>query len=160
MRSETLLYQHPPTPPSNGTEYQTGLHQIAQYNVDRGFSFEDSVYGSPRTVAHEGIPSQVSRVDSGSGEGLGLGIQYVRTPHFILQSTMLTGFQDGYGPASEYYQTGQYDGVSVSVVDHSLPRRKLTKTRTASPSSRRQHQDPLWAMTLRNARHEADGQLQ
>jgi hypothetical protein len=160
MRSETLLYQHPPTPPSNGTEYQAGLHQIAQYNADRGFSFDDSAYGSPRTVAHEGIPSQGSRIDSGSGERLGLGIQYVRTPHGIVESIMLRQFQDSYGPATEYYQTGQYDGVSVSVVDYPHPRRRLTKTRTANLSSRRRRQDPPWTMNLRDGRHEVDGRLQ
>jgi hypothetical protein len=29
---------------------------------------------------------------------------------------MLTTFQDGYGPAGEYYHTGQYNGMPVSVL--------------------------------------------
>ena len=74
MRGDTLIQQHPPTPPNTGAEYQASLQQIAQYNAGRGFS-----YGSPRSIAHEGIPSHGSHVDSHPGDGLGLGLQYVRT---------------------------------------------------------------------------------
>ena len=80
MRGDTLIQQqHPPTPPNAGAEYQAGLHQAAQYNADRGYSFGEAGYGSPGSVAHEGIPSHASHVDS-HPRGLGLGIQYVRVP--------------------------------------------------------------------------------
>jgi hypothetical protein len=79
MRGDTLIQQHPPTPPNARAEYQAGLHQVAQYNADRGYSFGEAGYGSPGSVAHEGIPSHASHVDS-HPRGLGLGIQYVRVP--------------------------------------------------------------------------------
>jgi hypothetical protein len=77
MRGDTLIQQHPPTPPNAGSEYQTGLHQVAQYNVDRGYPFGEAGYGSPSSVAREEIPSHVSHADNHS-RGLGLSIQYVR----------------------------------------------------------------------------------
>ena len=73
MRGETLVQQHPPTPPSTGGEYQAGLQHIAHYNTSRGFA-----YASPRSIAHEGIPSHASHAVSHPEERLGLGIQYVR----------------------------------------------------------------------------------
>jgi hypothetical protein len=79
MRGDTLIQQHPPTPPNAGAEYQAGLHQFAQYDANRGYSFGEAGYGSPGSVAHEGIPSRASHVDS-HPHGLGLGIQYVRAP--------------------------------------------------------------------------------
>jgi hypothetical protein len=79
MRGDTLIQQHPPTPPNAGADYQTGLHQVAQYNADRGYLFGEAGYGSSGLVAHEGIPSYASHVDS-RPRGLGLGIQYVRVP--------------------------------------------------------------------------------
>jgi hypothetical protein len=79
MRGDTLIQQHPPTPPNAGAEYQAGLHQVAQYNADRGYSFGDAWYGSPGSVVHERIPSHASHVDS-HPRGLGLGIQYVSVP--------------------------------------------------------------------------------
>lgn len=79
MRGDTLVQQHPPTPPNAGSEYQSGLHPVAQYGVDRGYSFSETGYGSPGSVAHEGIPSHASHADN-HPRGLGLGIQYVRVP--------------------------------------------------------------------------------
>lgn len=71
MRGETLIQQHPPTPPNTSAEYQASLHQIAQYNTGRGFS-----YGSPRLMARETIPSN-GHIESHPGDGIGLGLQYV-----------------------------------------------------------------------------------
>lgn len=51
-----------------GADYQVNMHQVAQFNTDRGYSFGDS------------IPSRVTRIDSHSGDSLGLGVQYVRYP--------------------------------------------------------------------------------
>ncbi|KAF2856049.1 HMG box protein-like protein [Plenodomus tracheiphilus IPT5] len=94
MRAETLIHQHPPTPPINGTEYQTGLSHIAQYNADGSYSFGEVGYGSPGSMGHEGLTSQMPRADGHSGNGFGLGIQY-----------------DGYGPAADYFHSGQYNGM-------------------------------------------------
>ncbi|KAF1943276.1 HMG box protein [Clathrospora elynae] len=91
MRAEMLIHQHPPTPPNAGAEYPVGLHQVAQYNSGRGYSFGDAGYGSPRS-SHEGIPTHGSPANSHPN---GLGIQY-----------------DGYGPPAEYYHNGQYNGMS------------------------------------------------
>jgi hypothetical protein len=74
-----MQQQHPPTPPNAGAEYQAGLHQVAQYNADRGYSFGNEGYGSLGSVAYEGISPHVSHVDS-HPRGLGLGIQYVSVP--------------------------------------------------------------------------------
>lgn len=114
MRSETLIHQHPPTPPITGTEYQSGLSHIARYNADGSYSFGEVGYGSPGSPIHEGIPSRVSRVDSHSGNSIGLGLQYVRKPGPPARIMMLTSLQDGYGPPSEYYQNGQFNGMPVS----------------------------------------------
>ena len=81
MRGDTLIQQHPPTPPNAGLEYQIRLHQVAQYNVDRGYSFGEAGYGSPGSVAHEGIPSHASHAGN-HPRGLGLGIQYVKASAF------------------------------------------------------------------------------
>jgi hypothetical protein len=81
MRSDTLIQQHPPTPPNAGAEYQAGLHQVAQYNAERGYSFGEAGYGSPSSVAHQGIPSHASHADNHI-RGLGLGIEYVSNPAF------------------------------------------------------------------------------
>ena len=81
MRSDTLTQQHPPTPPNAGVEYQAGLQQVAQYNADRGYSFSEAGYGSPSSVAHQGIPSHESHAGN-YARGLGLGIQYVSAPAF------------------------------------------------------------------------------
>lgn len=109
MRGETLIQQHPPTPPSTGAEYQVGLQHIAHYNTARGFA-----YASPASIAHEGIPSHGSHVVSHPGEGHGLGLQYVRTLSIPHRNTMLTNIQDGYDPAGEYYHDGQHSGLPVS----------------------------------------------
>ena len=78
MRGDTLVQQqHPPTPPNAGLEYHAGLQQVAQYNTNRGYSSGEPGYGSPSSVAHEGIPLHASHAD-GHPRGLGLGIQYVR----------------------------------------------------------------------------------
>jgi hypothetical protein len=79
MRRDTLVEPHLPTPPNARAEYQAGLNQVAQYNADRSYSFGEAGYGSPRSVAHEGIPSHASHVDSHPCV-VGLGIQYVRVP--------------------------------------------------------------------------------
>jgi uncharacterized iron-regulated membrane protein len=66
MKSQTLVQQHPPTPPSVGAD-QTGLHQVAQYNADRDYSYNDlhsAAYSSSGAILHD-------------GETFGLGIQYV-----------------------------------------------------------------------------------
>ncbi|KAL5118256.1 hypothetical protein ACEQ8H_003766 [Pleosporales sp. CAS-2024a] len=76
MRGETLIQQHPPTPPSTGGEYRTGLQHIAHYNTAPGFA-----YASPRTIAHEAIPSHGSHVDVYAA------------------------------PVGEYYHDGQYAGL-------------------------------------------------
>jgi hypothetical protein len=78
--AETLLHQQPPTPPNVKVELQSGLQQLAQYNADRGFSYESSpaygtVYGSPGPTLHDGYPQH--HVESPGGGTFGLGIQYV-----------------------------------------------------------------------------------
>ncbi|KAH7080477.1 hypothetical protein BKA63DRAFT_591047 [Paraphoma chrysanthemicola] len=133
MRAATLIHQHPPTPPSTGSEYQAGLQQVAHYNSGRGFS-----YGSPRLMAHEGIPSHGSHADSHTGDGLGIEIQY-----------------DGYGPATEYYHNGHYDGMPNeqtlfspptprSTADEDFGRRTTRSSRAVAPSNspRRKESSP------------------
>jgi hypothetical protein len=80
MRGEMMAQRHPPTPPTLVGDYRSGPLHVAQYDVDRAYSYDDMSYGSPVAVAHEGIPSQASHVGSLCGEGFGLGIQYVRPP--------------------------------------------------------------------------------
>lgn len=89
MKSETLTQHHPPTPPNVSNELHSGLHQIAQYNADRSYSFDDlhhqgSAYGSPGSMVYEALPHhpvqsfQTSPADSQPGQDFGLNIQYVR----------------------------------------------------------------------------------
>ncbi|KAJ5058843.1 hypothetical protein J3E74DRAFT_247337 [Bipolaris maydis] len=95
MRGDSLIQQHPPTPPNAGAEYQVALHQVAEYNADRGCSFGEAGYGSPSSVAHQGIPSHASHGDDHI-RGLGLvGLQY-----------------DGYGPLTEFFPNGSYGRIS------------------------------------------------
>ncbi|KAJ6276437.1 hypothetical protein J3E71DRAFT_348311 [Bipolaris maydis] len=95
MRGDSLIQQHPPTPPNAGAEYQVALHQVAEYNADRGCSFGEAGYGSPSSVAHQGIPSHASHGDDHI-RGLGLvGLQY-----------------DGYGPPTEFFPNGSYGRIS------------------------------------------------
>ncbi|EFQ87365.1 hypothetical protein PTT_17171 [Pyrenophora teres f. teres 0-1] len=128
MRGDTLVQQqHPPTPPNAGSDYHAGLQQVAQYNTNRGYSSGEPGYGSPSSVAHEGIPSHASHGDS-HPRGLGLGIQH-----------------DGYGPPVEYYQSGSYNGLShdQGLFSPPTPRstngddsiRRTTRSRRAMTSS-------------------------
>lgn len=64
MMGETLIQQHPPTPPNTSTDYHSGLHQVVQYNTDRNHPFSEANYGSPGSVVHEGIHSHASHVDN------------------------------------------------------------------------------------------------
>jgi hypothetical protein len=156
MRGGTLIQQHPPTPPSTGAEYQTGLQHIAQYNTGRGFA-----YGSPRSMVHEGIPSRGSHMVSHPSERLGLGIQYVRTSAIFASRRMLIEIQDGYGPANEYYHNGRYDGLLVSKDWRTLlSARELIHSRTNNRSSHPQLQGPLSMMISNEERRAVGGRAQ
>lgn len=81
MKSETLVQQHPPTPPVASTDMQIGLHQIAQYNTDGHYSYDDpqsygAIYGSLGR-GHDALPRHPSHDGGQPGEAYGLGIQYV-----------------------------------------------------------------------------------
>ncbi|KAF2131468.1 HMG box protein [Dothidotthia symphoricarpi CBS 119687] len=104
MRSDTLFQQHPPTPPT-GVEGQSGLQHLSQYNAGPRYSFDSVGYSSPGVRVHEGIPSYASRADSHQGEEFGLGIHY-----------------EGYGPATEYFNNGQYNGISHTMFAPLTPR--------------------------------------
>lgn len=77
-----MSQQHPPTPPTNGTDYHATFQQVAQYNADSGFSTEEDGYSSTSAMLHKGIPSRTARIDSHTGESLGLGISFVSSPCF------------------------------------------------------------------------------
>jgi hypothetical protein len=79
MRGDTLVQRHPPTPPTLVGDFHSGLHRVEHYNADRGYSYDEASYGVPGVVGREGIPSRASHVGSHTGEGVGLGIQYVGT---------------------------------------------------------------------------------
>lgn len=147
---ETLVHRHPPTPPITGAEYQAGLSHIVQYNTDGSYSFGEVSYGSPASVAHEGIPSHMSRVVSHTRVGQGLGIQYVRAlTSFADQS--LTNVQDGYGPA-EYYHTGQHSGMQVNEVSPHILGDAAHRNRITKGRSRHQLQGQQRTMTPSAAR--------
>jgi hypothetical protein len=155
MRGQTTLQQHPPTPPNNGGEYQTGLQNIAQYNTGRGFA-----YASPRSIVHEGIPSH-GPVVSHPGESLGLGIQYVRNLEISAPNCILTEMKDGYGPVSDYYHNGQYDVLPVSkCFAHTLGAHGLTKSRPSSHSFHLQLQGPQSTMSSNGEPRAADARAQ
>jgi hypothetical protein len=82
MKTETYVQQHPPTPPVVSTDMQTGLHQLAQYNADGHYSYDDShaygtAYGISEQVIQDPLSRHQSEVGSQAGEPFGLGIQYV-----------------------------------------------------------------------------------
>lgn len=62
----------------------------------------------------EGLSHHSSQVDSQSGAGFGLGIQYVRKAIPVNRHIQLTNPQDGYSEDPAYYQEGQYNGLPVS----------------------------------------------
>ncbi|KAF1996831.1 hypothetical protein P154DRAFT_471929 [Amniculicola lignicola CBS 123094] len=141
MKAETLVQHHPPTPPSVGTELQSGLHQIAQYNAERNYSYDGaqrhgSAYGSPGPVVHEGVQHrsqsfQQSHADQ-QGQNFGLGIQY-----------------DGYSQSPAYYpHEAHYNGIANdpgmfsgspptphSGIDHEEMVHRTRSGRTVAPSS-------------------------
>ncbi|KAF2189624.1 hypothetical protein K469DRAFT_683039 [Zopfia rhizophila CBS 207.26] len=110
MKSETVVQQHPPTPPNVTVELQYGLHHIAQHNAERNYLYDESqlhgsAYVSPGHVVHEGIPQdsaqhfQDQHVERGHyaephGPDFGLEIQY-----------------DRYGQGAYYQQEGQYNEI-------------------------------------------------
>ncbi|KAH7343134.1 hypothetical protein BKA66DRAFT_434507 [Pyrenochaeta sp. MPI-SDFR-AT-0127] len=129
MMGETLVQQHPPTPPNTGTDYHSGLHQVVQYNTDRNYPFSEANYHSPGSVAHEGIPSHATHVDGQSGSGLSSRIEY-----------------DAFSPTTEYYQNGQYNTMPNnhgifgpptprSSIDDDSTRRTTRSGRPVAPSS-------------------------
>ena len=79
MWGDIHVQRHPLTPPTLVGDFQSGLHRVAQYDADRGYPYNEASYGVPGVVGHEGIPSRTSHVGSHTGEGVGLGIQYVGT---------------------------------------------------------------------------------
>ncbi|KAF2648361.1 hypothetical protein K491DRAFT_684743 [Lophiostoma macrostomum CBS 122681] len=143
MKSETLVQRHPPTPPNVGNDLHAGLHHIAQYNVGRSYSFDESLphssgYGSPEPVVHDAIQQHhhqahafhATHNDSHSGSDLGLGIQY-----------------DRYGQGHAYFPDGQINGVQHnqtfysnspptprSAIDHDDANRRTRSGRTIVPS--------------------------
>ncbi|KAF9740503.1 HMG box protein [Paraphaeosphaeria minitans] len=94
MKAETLVHQHPPTPPEDHVhpDLHSSLHQVAQYNADRGCHYDDSpsqvaVYSSPDPAMHHGLPHgmvpsgaeygvALQYDEYGHGPGYGRGIQY------------------------------------------------------------------------------------
>ena len=125
MKSETLLHQHPPTPPNIGHDLHAGLHQIAQYNVSRNYSFDGSLphgsaYGSPEPgvhdVVHHSLPLRAH--ESHPGSEIDLGAHYVSSNVTELKFRMLISLQDGYGQGSTYYSEGHMNGGQVS--DHAI----------------------------------------
>jgi hypothetical protein len=86
MKTETYVQQHPPTPPVASTDMQTGLHQLAQYNSDGHYSYDDphaygTAYGSSDQVMQDPLSQHQSEIGSQTGEPFGLGIQYVSKLH-------------------------------------------------------------------------------
>jgi hypothetical protein len=80
MKAETLIHHHPPTPPDDHVhpDLHPTLHQVAQYNADRGYSYDEShsqggVYSSPDPAMHHGIPHGIAP----SGAEYGVALQYV-----------------------------------------------------------------------------------
>ena len=88
MKSETLVQQHPPTPPIASADLQSSLHQVAQYNADGQYPYNDAqsygvAYGSQERVMQDGIPRHPSQIGGHPDETFGLGIQYVRGAHSL-----------------------------------------------------------------------------
>ncbi|ORY15597.1 hypothetical protein BCR34DRAFT_584996 [Clohesyomyces aquaticus] len=115
MMGETVIQQHPPTPPRAGTEHlQSELCQIAQYNAEQDHPYDGthrhgSAYGSPVPVVQQVTPEHSFRSSHPSqlegdhyvvhqDQGFGLGIQY-----------------EGYGQGPAYYpQEGDYHNGMVN----------------------------------------------
>ena len=83
MKTETLVQRHPPTPPHGHIhpDLQNGLNQIAQYNAERGYSYDESpshgtVYSSPGPGMNNGL----SHAMGPTGIEYGVGVPYVRGP--------------------------------------------------------------------------------
>ncbi|KAF2639757.1 HMG box protein-like protein [Massarina eburnea CBS 473.64] len=116
MKSETLLHQHPPTPPNVHADLQNSLDQLVQYNAERSFPYDESHaygagYGSPGPTLHDGFSQHSAHVGSQAGESFGLGIQY-----------------DGYSQSPAYYQEGQHNGLSASTcLSNKEARANITK---------------------------------
>lgn len=81
MKQETLVQHHPPTPP-DASELQSGLQQVAQYNADGSYSYNDpQAYGGAYTSAVQtvpnGFPHHMSHTGAHPSESFGLDISYV-----------------------------------------------------------------------------------
>jgi hypothetical protein len=81
MKQDTLIQHHPPTPP-DASELQSGLQQVAQYNADGNYSYNDpqtfgGAYCAAPQVVPNGLPQQLSRTGRKSSESFALDIQYV-----------------------------------------------------------------------------------
>jgi hypothetical protein len=167
MKAETLIQRHPPTPPNIGSDLQSGLHHIAQYNAERHYSFEDAhvhglAYGSPGLMIHDVLPrhQSVQSFHSSHGDGqqdadFGLGIQYVRSTPADLWGLILMKGQNGYRQGSAYYHDPQFSGLPVGEVS-TFTRQYADHGRTIRPCSpaHPQHQALLLSSTRPRDEHE------
>ncbi|CAI6254798.1 unnamed protein product [Periconia digitata] len=128
MKSETLIHQHPPTPPNLNVDLQSGFHHLAQYNAGRRFSYEETNgygagYASPGSITHDGLPRDI---------------------HY-----------DGYNQTTGYFQDGQGNGYTSNHAIFSgsppTPRsateiddagRRTRSGRTAVPSTSPKNREP------------------
>jgi hypothetical protein len=144
MRGETLIQQHPPTPPSTGGEYQAGLQHIAHYNTGRGYA-----YASPRSIGHEGIPSHGSHVVSHPGEErLGLGIQYVRASMMFASHSHADSLAGRLRPRRRILPHRTVQRITSEWVPWHALSVKTDLCRTSSRYSRHQPQGPRSMMIL------------
>lgn len=75
MKSETLVHQHPPTPPNILSEH-SALHQIASFNAGRHYSYDDGQshglrYDSAGIGINGGHPESVFQSGHGHVDGYG-----------------------------------------------------------------------------------------
>lgn len=116
MKAESLVHQHPPTPPDDHAhpDLHPSLHQVAQYNADRGCHYDDSpsqgaVYSPPDPAMHNDLPHGMVP----SGTEYSVALQYA-SKTLALVTNDLTSLQDDYGHGSGYGGRGiPYNGFHV-----------------------------------------------
>ena len=82
MKTETLVHQHPPTPPNLSIDLNSGFHHLAQYNADHVYSYDESGnygvgYAPPASIAHDQLLQHPTHARNQVGDDFGHNIQYV-----------------------------------------------------------------------------------
>ncbi|KAH7114351.1 HMG box protein-like protein [Dendryphion nanum] len=98
MKSETLVHHHPPNPPNIHSEY-SALHQLASYNAEHDYSYDEG-------------PSHGLRYDS-AGAGMPASV------HQQAEGAFPPG-RDAHGQVSDFHADGQY-GTLPAIYSGSPP---------------------------------------